>query len=796
MTKNVTKRNGSLEPFAQHKIEKAVFWATTDTNISPTDVIDSANMLIYDGINTSDIQQALIKAASKITSATQHQAAKVAARLLLLDLYKTVCGEEGTIVGGKFVYPHIRSYLNFGVSHGLLDPRLLGYDLDEINAAIDPSRDMDFEYLGLDTLKDRYFIRNNRDPLFEKETGKPSGQIIELPQHFFMRVAMGVALREKPAQRTEKALEYYQLYSSMEYMSSTPTLFNAGTPKPQLSSCYLNQASDTISNEEGDNRFASIFGTIEESALLSKWAGGIGTDWTPVRGENEIIQGTNGISSGVVPYIKVQNNTAVAVNQGGKRKGSVAPYLEAWHTDFPSFCELRKESGDDRFRAHDTFPAAWVPSLLVKRKDDPDAMWSFFSVSKYPELHELYGEEFEQRYEELEAQGKFEYQWLAIKIWRHIISHLFETGHPWITFKDEANRRNPQSHCGVIHHSNLCTEITLNTSKDETAVCNLGSINLPIALSTKHEDPLANLRQVVRLAVRNLDSVIDINYYPSSRAKKSNLTHRPIGLGVMGYYDWLVAQGVDYESDEHLKQADFLFEAITYFAIEASADLAQELGSYPSFKGSKWSQGILPIDTAKLMDDGKPFFDQPRRFDWDALREKCKKGMRNSNIMAIAPTATISNIVGSSSCTEPAFLSQFYKTNLSGPYKVVDTAIKYVGENYHLLKEAFYVDQMWTIKAAAVRQKWICQSQSTNLFAKLGITGRDLDVWYTQAEKLGLKTTYYLRGQSDTAESPSMKETVIEELKQLRSSEALSETEATSVAKMCSILDPSCESCT
>lgn len=794
MTINVTKRSGATEPFLPSKIEKAVSWATQDTNVSAQEVIDSAIMLIYDGIKTSDIQQALIKAASKLVSATKPDAAYVAARLLLLDLYKTVCGEKGEIKGGKFEYPHIKDYLDFGVRHGILDPRLLGYDLDAINAAIKPERDLLFAYLGLDTLKDRYFLRTDRDMLFEKETGKPSGQIFELPQHMWMRVAMGVALREKPADRTAYAIMYYNLYSSLEYISSTPTLFNAGTLHPQLSSCYLNQITDSISNDDGDNRFASIFGAIEETALLSKFAGGIGSDWTPVRGENEIIKGTNGISSGVIPYVKVQNNTAVAVNQGGKRKGSVAPYLEAWHTDFPAFCELRKESGDDRFRAHDVFPAAWIPDLLMKRKDDPDAMWSFFSVKKYPELHELWGDEFEARYEELEAQGAFEYQWPAQKLWRHILSHLFETGHPWITFKDEPNRRNPQDHVGVIHHSNLCTEITLNSSKDETAVCNLGSINLSRAVLKDGKLDLDKLRDVVRTAVRNLDSVIDINYYPSPRAKKSNLSHRPIGLGVMGYYEWLVQMGVDYESEQHLEQADALFEAISYFAIEASADLAQELGSYPSFRGSKWSRGILPIDTAKKMEDGKPFFDRPRRFDWEALRAKVKKGMRNSNLMAIAPTATISNIAGTTQCTEVPFLLQFYKTNLSGPYKVVDPAVRHVGKNYHLLKEAFYINQDWTIDAAAVRQKWICQSQSTNLFAKLGTTGGDLDRMYTRAHRHGLKTTYYLRGQSDSDKSASMRDKVIAELEAANFGTE-SEAEATSIAKMCSIFDPSCESC-
>ncbi|EXT90519.1 ribonucleoside-diphosphate reductase subunit alpha [Acinetobacter baumannii] len=795
MTNRVTKRNGSTEPFSQEKIEKAVIWATKNTNVPPQLVIDNAIMLIYDGIKTSDIQEALISAASKLTSATMTDASFVAAPLLLLDFYKIVCGGQGKVDGGGFKYPHIKDYIQGGVSCNLLDPALLqSYDLDRINAAIKPERDLLFGYLGLDTLKDRYFIRKNRDVKYEKATGKTSGEIIELPQHFWMRVAMGVAIKEKPENRTARALEYYEMYSTLNYISSTPTLFNAGTLRPQLSSCYLNQVSDTITAELGDSRYASIFGAIEETALLSKFAGGIGTDWTPVRGENEIIIGTNGISSGVVPYIKVQNNTAVAVNQGGKRKGSVAPYLESWHPDFMSFCELKKEAGDDRLRAHDVFPAAWVPDLLMKRKEDPEAMWSFFSPHKFPELHELYGEEFEARYEELEALGEFEFQLPAIKVWRHILSNLFETGHPWITFKDESNRRNPQSHVGVIHHSNLCTEITLNTSKEETAVCNLGSINLAVVMSG--DNPLEKLRTAVRLAIRNLDSVIDVNYYPSERAKLSNLRHRPIGLGVMGYYEWLVKQGVDFESDQHLEQADALFEAISYFAIEASADLAQELGSYPSFEGSKWSQGILPIDTAKKMEDGKPFFDRPRRFDWEALREKVKKGMRNSNIMAIAPTATISNIAGTTQCTEVPFLLQFYKTNLGGVYKVIDPSVRHVGTNYHLLKEAFYVDQLWIIKAAAVRQKWICQSQSTNLFAKQGTTGRDLDLIYTEAHRKGLKTTYYLRGQSATKDSASAKDDVIEALKSAVAQGAtLSDAEAHQQAKLCSIFEPDCESC-
>ncbi|TPU39033.1 ribonucleoside-diphosphate reductase subunit alpha [Acinetobacter baumannii] len=788
---NVTKRNGATEPFSPSKIEKAVNWAVDGTSVESQEVIDKAILLIYDGIKTSDIQQALIKGAAKLVSATKADASLVSARLLLLDLYKTVCGEDGKVSSGGFQYPHIKDYLEKGVSLKLLDPELLNYDLERINAAIKPERDLSFHYLGLDTLADRYFIRANRDIRLEKETGNMSGNIIELPQHFWMRVAMGVALKEKPEIRTSVALAYYELYSKLEYVSSTPTLFNAGTLHPQLSSCYLNQVSDTIAADEGDNRFASIFGAIEETALLSKFAGGIGTDWTPVRGENELIFGTNGISSGVVPYIKVQNNTAVAVNQGGKRKGSVAPYLEAWHPDFMAFCELKRESGDDRRRAHDVFPAAWVPDLLIERKEDPNAMWSFFSPKRFPELHELYGEDFVKRYEELEAAGEDDFQLPAIQVWRHLLTNLFETGHPWITYKDECNRRNPQQHAGVIHHSNLCTEITLNTSKDETAVCNLGSINLSQVMSAPN--PLERLREVIRLAIRNLDSVIDVNYYPSDRASNSNFKHRPIGLGVMGYYEWLVKQGVDFESEEHLKQADALFEAISYFAIEASADLAQERGSYPSFEGSNWSKGILPIDNAKLMEDGKPFFDQPRRFDWEALREKVKKGMRNSNVMAIAPTATISNIAGTTQCTEPPFLLEYFKSNLGGTYQVVDPAIKHVGDRYHLLKEAYYTDQLYIIKAAAVRQKWIDQSQSTNLFAKQGTTGRDLDLWYTTAKKLGLKTTYYLRNQSDAEKSASMRTKVIAELANAALGKLSEPTE--SAPKMCSILDPDCESC-
>lgn len=716
---NVIKRDGSREPVDIAKIQKATAWACEGLNVSQSELEVETQLLMFDGIQTSSIQDALIQTAGTlISSDPDHQDYKfVAARLLLLKLYKEVAG--------SIEYPHIRDYLTQGVLEGRLDVSLLKFDLDRINAAIDPKRDLLFDYLGLQTLTDRYFIRS------VSHDRKKEGNIIELPQHFWMRVAMGLALNENEKHPTDAAIQFYGVLSELEYISSTPTLFNSGTLRPQMSSCYLNTVADQIDRDEGENRFASIFGTIQECANLSKFAGGIGTSWTRVRSAGDLILGTNGKSSGIVPYLKIYNDTAVAVNQGGKRNGSFAPYLEPWHPDAMDFMELKENTGEERRRTHDIYPAWWLPDLFMERVEE-NGVWSFFSPAQYPELHELYGDEFKARYEELEAQGKFVEQTSASDMWRKMVVSILETGHPWITFKDECNRRNPQSHVGVIHSSNLCTEITLNTSDDETAVCNLGSVNLSRVKT--YED----IRRVVRVAMRMLDNVIDVNFYPSDRARASNLKHRPVGLGVMGEAEYMASMGIKWDSIEHVQECDRLFEIISYYAIEASSNLALERGAYPSFEGSKWSKGILPIDTAR---------DKAHNLNWSGLREKVMRfGMRNSNTMAIAPTATISNIAGTTPCIEPALELEYTKSNLSGDFIVFDPCLKYMKRED--LKEAFEIDPHWFVMCAAARQKWIDQAQSLNIYIKAGTKGRAVSDVYFKAWKLGLKTTYYCRTQS------------------------------------------------
>ena len=1123
----VTKRNGTTEPLAIEKIHRVTEWACKGLNVSQSELEMESNLLFFDNIKTSQIHDALINAAASLNSIANQDYTFVAGRLLLMKLKKEV--------HGKVDYPQLFEYISRGIAAKQLDHRLLShFDLERLNGHIEPSRDLQFTYIGLQTLADRYFIRDDERKL------------IELPQHFYMRVAMGLALEENNP--TGAAMEFYDVLSKHEFQNSTPTLFNSGTLHSQLSSCFLNTVADTITNDTNTHRFASIFGTIEECAILSKYAGGVGTDWHRVRDSGSWIKGTDGKSSGVVPYLKVYNDTAVAVNQcfapdtlirtsdgvkriadikvgdlvlgqrgkyrevrevmfydqkdamialkpkhsleplivtaghpifairgvpdeqsiertlrqmdsgkykadwveagklskgdyvaqvvptevipvsdfteddarlygimlgdghvthknkadypnwqefgvtgsseqeetlvfvanylaerginfqyskvgdnlnatqikwsfgggklsqndetgrleksvaclpfgaddlyddegnkrisarlshlpleramsivqglidsdgcvsrgkeitftntsiklieglryqllrlgvptagnkkvrsnihlgyesvttsweiripaitelaqalgvpsvtkfnwfriddmifsrvrsvekldalptvydlkidgdatymttsalvhnGGKRQGSFAPYIEPSHPDLYAFIDLKKESGDDRQRAHDIYPALWVPDLFFKRKEDR-AMWSFFSPNKYPELHELYGAAYEKRYEELEAQGAYTHQLPAIDVWKRILASLFETGHPWITFKDECNIRNPQAHDGVIHSSNLCTEITLNTSDNETAVCNIGSVNL-----AKIKD-FPQLRRVVRTAIRMLDNTIDINFYGSDRAKASNLKHRPIGLGNMGYTEYLERRGVDWDSQQHLEMADALMENFSFYAIEASSDLAFERGSYSSFKGSSWSKGIMPIDTAKTA--AKLLTSRAYEKNWIWLRNKVMtQGMRNSNTMAIAPTATISNIVGTTATVEPIFEREVVKKNMSGAFIVTDPCLRYAVPE--LCKEAFEIEPTWVIDAAAVRQKWLDQAQSTNIFVKANIKGKDLDYIYTRAWKLGLKTTYYLRGQSAKA---TKAEAVVEK-----------PTEAEPV--FCSIDNPNCESCT
>jgi ribonucleoside-diphosphate reductase alpha chain len=706
-------------------------------------------------------------------------------------------------------------YIKKGIELELLAPNLAEYDMEKLGQALDASRDLQFNYLGLQTLYDRYFIHSNEVR-------------IELPQIFFMRVAMGLAATEE--NREDRAIEFYRLLSSFDYMSSTPTLFNAGTLRPQLSSCYLTTVPDDLHG---------IYGAIQDNAMLSKWAGGLGNDWTPVRSLGAYIKGTNGKSQGIVPFLKVVNDTAVAVNQGGKRKGAVCAYLETWHMDVEEFVELRKNTGDDRRRTHDMNTANWVPDLFMKRVFD-DKEWTLFSPNDVPDLHDLYGKAFEEqytRYEQQCADGelKFFKKVRAQNLWRKMLGMLFETGHPWVTFKDPCNIRSPQQHTGVVHSSNLCTEITLNTNKDEIAVCNLGSVNLAQHVNENGLD-LIKLEQTITTAVRMLDNVIDINYYAVPQAKTSNMRHRPVGLGLMGFQDALYKKHLAYGSDEAVEFADHSMEAISYFAIKASSELAEERGSYSTFEGSLWSQGILPIDSVqKLIDErGSDYIevDQSMTLDWETLRNRVKdKGIRNSNVMAIAPTATIANITGVSQSIEPTYQNLYVKSNLSGeftvvnPYLVRDLKARGLWDNvmvndlkYYegsvqqidripddlkaLYSTAFEVEPRWIVDAASRRQKWIDQAQSLNLYIA-GASGKKLDITYRMAWYRGLKTTYYLRALAATGTEKSTIDTgslnaVSSKREASPTNAAPAETSPAGPAPVplaCSLDDPDCEAC-
>ena len=759
----VLKRDGSREPFSQAKIDRLDTFATKGLNVDVAVLKEQIQFLVFDGMSTADIFQAQIKAASGLIGRDNPDMTFVAARYLLAETYKRATGGN--------TYPSMRSVIQRGVDAGrYADDMLYRFDLARLDDALVPDRDFQFDYIGLQNVVDRYLVRDTSD------------NIIELPQHFFMRVAMGLALKENGA--TDRAIEFYNLLSSFDAMTSTPTLFNSGSIRSQLSSCYLNTVNDQISVDDEDlgpgkttSRFASIYGTIEESARLSKFAGGIGTDWTRVRGAGSRIVSTNGKSSGVIPYLKPYESTAVAVNQGGKRKGSFAPYLEVWHPDFWAYCELKKEFGDDRMRTHDIFPAAWVADLFMERVRD-GGTWSFFQPNVHPDLHELYGDAFKHRYEQLERAGEYVSQRPAVEVWKHILTNLFETGHPWITFKDESNRRSPQDHVGVVHSSNLCTEITLNTSDDETAVCNLASVNLARHITTVDGVPTIDrvkLKRTVTTLMRMLDNVIDLNYYPSARAKNSNLRHRPVGMGLMGETEAKVICGVAFDSEEGVTFSDEAMELISFNAIEASSDLAVERGRYSTFEGSKWSKGLLPIYTARSRETLLGLA------AWDKLAEKVQRqGMRNSNTMAIAPTATISVIVGTTPCNEPIFELERLEGNMSGKFLVLDPCLRHTSDP-RLLKTAFEIDPMWVIKSGARRQKWIDQSQSLNIFVKQGTRGRDLAVIYMAAWEQGLKTTYYLRNQSAQKAAPVTP-----------AAAAIPQPES---ANFCSIDNPDCEAC-
>ena len=734
--------------------------------VDPAPVLEETKRNLYDGITLDELALAGIMAARTLVEQEPNYT-YVSARLLLdklrTEVLSYVHGVRSSASQADMstrYAEYFGAYVKVGIEAELLDPELARFDLKKIAAALKPERDLQFQFLGLQTLYDRYFLH-------------VQGHRIELPQAFFMRVAMGLALRE--IDREARAIEFYNLLSSFDFMASTPTLFNSGTLRPQLSSCFLTTVADDLDG---------IFKSVKDNALLAKYSGGLGNDWTRVRGLGAHIKGTNGESQGVVPFLKVANDTAIAVNQGGKRKGAVCAYLETWHIDIEEFLDLRKNTGDDRRRTHDMNTANWVPDLFMQRVEQ-DGDWTLFSPDETPDLHDLYGKPFAECYAAYEAKAaRGEMRVFktvrATDLWRRMLTMLFETGHPWITFKDPCNLRSPQQHAGVIHSSNLCTEITLNTSDEEVAVCNLGSVNLLHHVTVEGIDH-ARLQRTVTTAMRMLDNVIDINFYTIPEARRSNLKHRPVGLGLMGHQDALHTLGLAMASDAAVQFADRSMEAIAWHAISASVDLAAERGRYPSFDGSLWSRGILPIDSIELVAEARGGLDMDRSstLDWSSLRERVKAiGMRNSNVMAIAPTATISNICGVAQSIEPAYQNLYVKSNMSGDFTVVNaflvrdlknrglwdevmvSDLKYFdgsvgaidrvpGDLKALYATSFEIDSAWLIEAAARRQKWIDQAQSLNLYIA-SPSGKKLDQLYRMAWTKGLKTTYYLRSRSAT----------------------------------------------
>ncbi|HVS53645.1 MAG TPA: ribonucleoside-diphosphate reductase subunit alpha [Opitutaceae bacterium] len=763
----VKKADGKTDFWDGADLRKRIEFARIglDLCLSNDEIEAELRRSVYDQISQKDLDATIILN-SKTLIERDADFAKFAGRIQLTYIYEEVLGWDITRDGvGKLKEFHQRAfkkYLEHGVAIKRLNPRLLDYDLAKLGAALDPSSDLEFDFLGIQTMYDRYLIID--------KTKKPSRRI-ETPQFFWMRVSMGLMLDEK-GDRETRVTGLYELYKSRRFCSSTPTLFNSGTLHSQLSSCYLYYVDDTIES--------IMLRGIADNAFLAKWAGGLGGSWTAVRGTGAYIAGTNGESQGVIPFLKLHNDQLVAVNQGGKRKGSGCAYLETWHNDIFEFLELRKNTGDDRRRTHDMNTANWIPDLFMKRMEARQH-WTLFRSNQVKDLHELYGAAFEKRYleyEQLAEQGKVHGQKIeALELWKKMLSMLFETGHPWITFKDACNIRSPQDHAGVIHSSNLCTEITLNTSNDETAVCNLGSVILETHLKPDGSLDHAKLRETIRMAVRALDNVIDINFYPTVAAKTSNLRHRPIGLGVMGLAHALYLRGHAFASPEAVEFNDEAMEAIAFYAYEASSDLAAERGTYSTYKGSKWDRGLLPQDTLDVLEKerGVPV-DVPRsaKLDWTPLRAKiAKQGMRNSNCLAIAPTATISNITATSPCIEPTYKNLFVKSNLSGEFIVlnpflvkdlkarglwdqdmIDNLKYFDGELKDIERipadlkvkylTAFDIDPKWIIEAAARRQKWIDQSQSVNLWIKTPDL-KTLSHMYRHAWHAGLKTTYYLR---------------------------------------------------
>jgi ribonucleoside-diphosphate reductase alpha chain len=804
---NVTGEDGMVRPLDLERLSALVEDACAGLGdaVSANAVIKSTLKDLYDGVALHEVRKCLVLSARSLIE-KEPAYNFVTARLLLNTICSETLGEE--IAPGDMATRYATYFPQFikqGIAAELLDSRLGQFDLKRLAKELDAQRDLQFGYLGLQTLYDRYFLHIE-------------GKRIELPQAFFMRVAMGLALNE--IDREARAVEFYRLLSSFDFMSSTPTLFNSGTQRSQLSSCYLTTVADDL---EG------IYGAIKENALLAKYAGGLGNDWTPVRALGAHIKGTNGQSQGVVPFLKVVSDTAVAVNQGGKRKGAVCAYLETWHLDIEEFLDLRKNTGDDRRRTHDMNTANWIPDLFMKRVME-GGDWTLFSPSSVPDLHDKYGADFERAYTAYETRAasgeiKLFKKVQAASLWRKMLTMLFETGHPWITFKDPCNIRSPQQHAGVVHSSNLYTEITLNTNDNEIAVCNLGSINLVAHLYPKGHEKAGQidhekLRRTVNTAMRMLDNVIDINYYAVDKARNSNLKHRPVGLGIMGFQDCLHELRIPYASAEAVEFADRSMEAVCYYAYWASTELAEERGRYATYRGSLWDRGILPQDSLELLSQERGGYvevDMSASMEWDLLRARIKQhGMRNSNCIAIAPTATISNIIGVSACIEPTYQNIFVKSNLSGEFTVINDRLvadlkqlglwdevmiadlKYfdgtlakidrVPEEFrNLYATAFEVEPGWLIEAASRRQKWIDQSQSLNIYMS-GVSGRKLDETYKLAWLRGLKTTYYLRTMGATsAEKSTGKAGALNAVPAHRG-----EAEET---QFCSIDNPECEAC-
>jgi ribonucleoside-diphosphate reductase alpha chain len=821
--------DGSREALDPERIRRQIFSACADYEdlVAPQQIIDEVMLILYDGITPEEIDKAMIFAA-KARIERDPAYSHVAARMLLQVIYNEVLPQRVDQPDLEAVHrQHFGDYLQQGVELERLTPNLLTFDIERLAQAMNLERDHIFAYMGLQTLFDRYLIHNNN-------------KRIETPQYFWMRVAMGLAANEGE-NKNDRAIEFYDVLSEFYFTSSTPTLFNAGTLHPQLSSCYLSTIEDDLEH---------IFKVVRDDARLSKWAGGLGNDWTNVRATGGYIKGTNGTSQGVIPFLKVANDTAVAVNQGGKRKGAMAAYLETWHLDLEDFLELRRNTGDERRRTHDMHTANWIPDLFMKRVA-AHAHWTLFNPSETPDLHHLYGRAFEDRYIEYERQAergdlKQHKRVEAITLWRKMLSMLFETGHPWITFKDPSNIRSPQDHVGVVHCSNLCTEILLNTSREETAVCNLGSVNLAKHVNEKGLDQ-ERLGQTVRTAVRMLDNVIDINYYPTDEARDANARHRPIGLGLMGFQDALYIQDFSYASTQAVDFADASMEMISYYAILASSELAAERGHYQTYSGSKWERGLLPMDTIEILEQERGGFvevDRRSSLDWDVVRKSvAEHGMRNSNTMAIAPTATISNITGVTQSIEPSYKHLFAKSNLSGEFtwvneflvedlkacglwdeemiddlKYFDGVLPEIERVPDHLKTkyqtAFEVDPKWLVECASRRQKWIDMGQSLNLyFAEKN--GRKLSEMYMYAWRKGLKTTYYLRSLGATQIEKSTMDINKRGIQPrwMKNKSASSNIElqredgdvdvpneqdlgtAAPVPKACSILDPDCDAC-